>query len=454
VIVRNSALAVSLSAAGYRVSTAEAGQERREWLDRVEAEDVAALVLQGEEVGWVAAAVAELRARGVESPVLALVADQAERDRLLAAAEGVPVTVLTLPLSYERLVAAVREALGRPAEQDVPAGTGRRRRVPSPEPAVEPVAEPVAAAEDGHSGFGTVSSGAKTGQEPAGRGMFLGGARSASSAESGQGSPRTSRLAQQLMVGTEDEAAAPPVRYDPAPGRPPVGAPAGHAAPVPQPDPPDPQPAPAGRPSERRRTRLRRGWFRSGGSGQPEPAAGRDAGPGAEEHRLVVTLVRRLLPVVEHVQGVRQVSEWVLESVLETVPAEAAALLLPDEGRWTVHAGMALRHLEQRQSLGPAHWLVNAVVEGRQGLIVEDTDIARIRLQDSPLASWRNLLIAPTGESGGVLLLARSGSGFAGPDLAAVVEMLEHVTPRLVEALEARQLARVLEPLIEQPAPS
>ena len=80
-----------------------------------------------------------------------------------------------------------------------------------------------------------------------------------------------------------------------------------------------------------------------------------------------------------------------------------------------------------------------------QGVIVEDSDIARDQLQGAPLASWRHLIVAPVPQVGAVLILARKGDPpFDENDLTLLAALGEEAGPLLAAAVDTRCLAREL----------
>jgi hypothetical protein len=131
---------------------------------------------------------------------------------------------------------------------------------------------------------------------------------------------------------------------------------------------------------------------------------------------------------------------------VERVAADAGALLVPDEGRWRVAAGVGLRPLERRYELSRQSWLVQEIADQRLGLIIEDTDIARQPLQGAPLASMRHLLAAPVPRVDAILLLGRmSDPPFDERALTELAAIGKEAGPLLSAALDVRLLARSLQ---------
>jgi hypothetical protein len=159
-----------------------------------------------------------------------------------------------------------------------------------------------------------------------------------------------------------------------------------------------------------------------------------------------VELVRRLRRVVDSLFGVRETAEVIIADAVERTGADAGAVMVPDDdGAWRVAAGVGLRPLEHRYELDTRSWVVREVARAHQGVIVEDSDIARDQLQGAPLASWRHLIVAPVPQVGAVLLLARKGDPpFDENDLTLLAALGEEAGPLLAAAVDTRSLAREL----------
>jgi chemotaxis protein histidine kinase CheA len=159
----------------------------------------------------------------------------------------------------------------------------------------------------------------------------------------------------------------------------------------------------------------------------------------------VSQLVESFVTRADELFGVADTGEVIVNAAIEQTGADAAALLLPDGGRWRVAAGHNLRPLERRYELSDTSWLVTQVAWQRRGVIVQDTDIARRALRGAPLASWHHLLAAPIPGVQGLLLLARAQDPpFGERDLSSLVALAREAAPLIVEALSVRQLARLL----------
>ena len=172
------------------------------------------------------------------------------------------------------------------------------------------------------------------------------------------------------------------------------------------------------------------------------PEADPESPAGAET---AITLVRQLAASVNDLYGVRETAEVVIADAVERTAADAGALLVPDDGRWRVAAGVRLRPLEHRYELDADSWLVNEVARGHRGAIIEDTDVARSPLHGAPLASRRHLLAVPVPTVEGLLLVARDeDTAFTEADLLMLARVGQEAAPLLSAALETRTLARAL----------
>ena len=157
------------------------------------------------------------------------------------------------------------------------------------------------------------------------------------------------------------------------------------------------------------------------------------------------SLVRQLMVVVHELYGVRETAEVVVADAVERTVAHAGALLVPDDGRWRVAAGLHLRSLEHRYELGSDSWLVDEIARGYRGVIIENTDVARTGLQGAPLASRRHLLAVPVPTVDGLLLVARDEDpAFTEDDVLNLARVGQEAAPLLSAALDTRALARAL----------
>jgi hypothetical protein len=109
-----------------------------------------------------------------------------------------------------------------------------------------------------------------------------------------------------------------------------------------------------------------------------------------------------------------------------------------------VEAGKGLRPLEERLQIKSGHWLVAKVGRGGDAILIQNTDVARNQLSGSPLASWPNLMAVPVPEVQGIVLLARRGEPFTRAELERAAAEVETIESALRDALEVRELARLL----------
>jgi hypothetical protein len=131
----------------------------------------------------------------------------------------------------------------------------------------------------------------------------------------------------------------------------------------------------------------------------------------------------------------------VLSRATEAAAADAAAVLVPDEGVWRVEAGSGLRPLEERLQIDATHWLVTEIAIGRRGLLIKNTDVARNQLAGAPLASWANLLAVPVAAEA-FLVLAREHRAFTREDLTQVAGAVAGLDAPMNDAIDVRRLAR------------
>ena len=151
--------------------------------------------------------------------------------------------------------------------------------------------------------------------------------------------------------------------------------------------------------------------------------------------------VRALLLEVGLLPRVADTAGVVLSRATEAAAADAAAVLVPDDGVWRVEAASGLRPLEERLQIDNTHWLVTEIAIGRRGLLIKNTDVARNQLAGAPLASWANLLAVPV--AGEVfLVLARERNAFTREDLTHVAGAVAGLDAPMNDAIDVRRLAR------------
>ncbi|HTY73161.1 MAG TPA: hypothetical protein VMI11_12165 [Actinomycetes bacterium] len=184
----------------------------------------------------------------------------------------------------------------------------------------------------------------------------------------------------------------------------------------------------------------------------PVPPAGHVIdlrGGEAEQARAadVRAAVRRLLEQVDEVYGVPESAAVVLAEARARVGADAAVLLVADGERWRPAAVEGLTDEERVDVLPPSSWVASTIGSARRGLVVEDTDLARERLDGVGLGARRHVLVAPMAPSGAVVVLAREDPAFTDGEVSSLVDLAEEAGPLLVAAQDARSLARALAPL-------
>jgi GAF domain-containing protein len=166
---------------------------------------------------------------------------------------------------------------------------------------------------------------------------------------------------------------------------------------------------------------------------------------GGARSQSTLDLIRALLPRVDELYGVPEAAAILVSDIEQRIGVERAAVLIPDEGRWRVAAGLALRSLEHRYELLADSWLVQQVARDRKGLLIEHSDIARVDLRGAPLAAARHLLAVPVPYVSGIVLAARDGNdAFTEQDLADAASIGESAGSSLAAACDTRTLARSL----------
>jgi hypothetical protein len=158
-----------------------------------------------------------------------------------------------------------------------------------------------------------------------------------------------------------------------------------------------------------------------------------------------------LLERTNDLYGVVDTAQVLADDVVERADADAAAVLVPDGGVWRVSGGVGLRPLERRLVLDATHWMIAEIAHPGRAVLIEDTDIVRQQLAGAPLAAWRHLLAVPVPDVHAAVILARGQEAgpFTDRDLTAVVPTVREAATLLAQAIETRQLARLLTPLVE-----
>jgi hypothetical protein len=161
--------------------------------------------------------------------------------------------------------------------------------------------------------------------------------------------------------------------------------------------------------------------------------------------------IERVLTGVDDLLPLDVVGAAVAADLVDSTDAQAAAVMLQDEGTFRTIAGMGLRPAERRGTLDRDHWLVTAVVRRQQCLVIENTEIARRQLQGVPLASRDHLLAVPLPDVEGLLLASRSATApFDEQCLKAAASSAREASPHLRAALRGTQLASLLVPLLPE----
>jgi CheY-like chemotaxis protein len=140
-----------------------------------------------------------------------------------------------------------------------------------------------------------------------------------------------------------------------------------------------------------------------------------------------------------------ETAQVIVEDAVLRSSADAGALLVPDGAVWRVAAGVALRPLEHRLQLTSESWLVQQIADAGKGILVEDSDVARLDLRGAPLASHTHLMAVPVPQVGAILLLARDrNETFTEQSLGALAGLADEAGDLLQSAIDLRTLARAL----------
>jgi hypothetical protein len=197
------------------------------------------------------------------------------------------------------------------------------------------------------------------------------------------------------------------------------------------------------RPSVAMREQGERPWdrfFRRPDRGQPGSSQEHDA----TEATPAIDLVRKLSGLAARLESPSHVGARIAALALELLRADAAAVLVPDNGDWSVAAGVNLRRVQTRLRLRPDHWLIREVLRGKNGLVVADTDAARARLAGVPLSQWKHLLALSVSDADSLVIVTRGEQPFDADDLSRLSCALVGDAPLLAQTLEIRDLARAL----------
>jgi hypothetical protein len=470
-VTRNPGLGFGLESIGWEVV-----EVRDRELDLLTAPQGAgdALVLDLRDPARASSAVADLRSRGITTPVL-LVAGTSPAWASVAASELSATQILELPASRERLQTALNrlvatsttpsadtadlgdlgdlgdigddetERPGLGSQPPVPSGRGRGRHaaVPAPPAAAEPEPE-AAAAEVPALSLSTRAQGVSDAASEAISDAAVVAAtpvRQAVAPDSAQEAAETVEVVGATdAVGEVDELVEQSDAPDVADGAlarvlagqhitapPTVTRPRGFP---PRPTVPSAPPPPA----------------------EPTPTTARPTRPSPSPSGDVAGLVEALAARADELYSVSETGQVVAEQALETVAADASVVFVPDDGGWRVVGGVGLRPLERRAVLSRDSWLVDVVALSHRGVVVEDSDIARSRLGGVPLAHLAHLLAVPVPAVDGLVLLARAAElAFTQDDVAALSGLSGEAGALLQAAVRARGLARSLSRLVDRP---
>lgn len=155
--------------------------------------------------------------------------------------------------------------------------------------------------------------------------------------------------------------------------------------------------------------------------------------------------VHWLLDEAESYYTLQELAEVVVEDAVARSMAEAGALLVPDGALWRVAGGVGLRPLEYRLQLAPEAWIVENIATAGKGVLIQDSDVARLDLRGTPLASRTHLMAVPVPRVRAILLLSRDrDEPFTEASLGALVGLAKEAGPLLESAIDLRTLARVL----------
>jgi hypothetical protein len=496
VVSKNAALAVGLASADYDVVDLRPN-DAAGWI--AEVPNARVLVLDIDDLVVALDAVDRARALSSQSLEVVLVSGDRIGSESVRSLRLPGVHVVPLPMTLHNLVDMVAVATARsessasdshagtwepvddqpafePAPMPAPAPLVAPRGAPVAKPAVEPAAVDAGATRRPGAASQRTSANAPTAPPSADAGATA-------EPKAGKGTARRARPAPAEVVDSEvaeptdaGTAARPTRDVDPpAPRRPEVGG-RRDARPSPvRPEvdrrilgrpstapPPSAPPAPVAEPASGRHVEVtpvppavevvqparaapghrapkRRRPF---GRGHDDDAT--DAAPPSTVPDDTATRVRRLLSTAANMETLAVVAQELADDLVERMSAAAAAVLVPDGATWRIAGGSALRPLERRLQLTAESWLVQQVVSGKHGLVIEDTDVARQSLSGTPLAHWRHLLAVPIPRVDGIAILARDDETYRAQDLTVATKAVEVYGRRLSEATEARALARLL----------
>lgn len=161
-------------------------------------------------------------------------------------------------------------------------------------------------------------------------------------------------------------------------------------------------------------------------------------------------LIEQLISRTADVMPVRLLADVIGEDIAVNAAAEAVAVLIQAGEDFITIGGAALRAVERRGRISRDHWLVAAVVRREQALVVENTEMVRRQLQGAPLASREHVMALPIAGVAGLVIAARSEDAFDEHSIHVALGTANQAGPHLVASIRARELARLLAPLVDE----
>jgi hypothetical protein len=450
VVSRNPAMSMSLAGGVHEVDTCRPLLLDR-WTEGTDQADV--YILDLGEPGDATAAVDHLRSTGRSEPIL-LVAGSAGPWASLEAMPPPGCAVLPLPVTRPTLIAALDGLLQAPQRQAGLPQTHEGRPEPPPTSSANPAplppapahrSDPLDAAVSAPTILPAVVDLTALPDAPPEEALQAAIREPAQNRATGPDQPRVIMESDAHSGSVEPTVAAlPPFVPRPRPPLPPVGAPL--SPPKSQPATPPAAPAvvrlPPGQPATLATVLTVEAPPRAVPipSAPPAPAV-----PRVDHAASPLELVRALATRIDGLLGVPETANAVVLDAVDRTGAAAAALLVPDGEVWRVAAGSGLRTLEMRCELASDTWLVQMVARASKGMLVEGSDIVRVKMSGAPLASWPHLAAAPVPTVGAILLAARTDRGFSEADLVALASLGQEAEGPLTDALAVRALARGLD---------
>lgn len=167
--------------------------------------------------------------------------------------------------------------------------------------------------------------------------------------------------------------------------------------------------------------------------------------------RSTTAVLRAMSRIAAESFTLSDVADITAAAAADSLGGQACALLLPDGDRWRVSGSFGLRPTETRLTLESDHWLVRDLMQSRRGAIIDNSDVARARLVNAPLASYDQLLVASELGTQALLMLGRREEAFTEDDLDGARAVLDEASAPVAEALAIRRLSRDLLRFIDIP---